>query len=66
MRIIVNGKEVDVPGELDLDRLMSHLSMPRERVAVELNEHVVPKARWGEIGIKNDDRLEIIHFVGGG
>ncbi|HUF05253.1 MAG TPA: sulfur carrier protein ThiS [Aridibacter sp.] len=66
MKIVVNGEVRDVPGGLNLKRLMEHLAMPNERVAVELNLDVVPKAKWPETTVKEKDKLEIIHFVGGG
>lgn len=55
-----------MPNEFNLTELLAHLSMPRERVAVELNEQVVRKKDWETITINDADKIEIIHFVGGG
>ncbi|MCO6512798.1 MAG: sulfur carrier protein ThiS [Aridibacter famidurans] len=66
MNIVVNGELKEVPAGLSLQRLMDHLEMPTERVAVELNLDVVPKAKWPEVDVKEEDKVEIIHFVGGG
>jgi len=40
--------------------------MKSDRVAVELNREIVPRDRWGDTSLKEGDRLEIVHFVGGG
>lgn len=66
MKIVVNGEPRDVPGGMDLEELMRHLAMPTERVAVELNLDVIPKAKWPETPVREEDKVEIIHFVGGG
>ncbi|QQS42518.1 MAG: sulfur carrier protein ThiS [Acidobacteriota bacterium] len=66
MKIVVNGEPKEVPLGLSLQRLIEHLEIPTERVAVELNLDVVPKAKWPEVDVKEEDKLEIIHFVGGG
>jgi len=66
MKIVVNGEIKQIPGSMDLARLIEFLSMPTERVAVELNKGVVPRADWAEVTVKDEDRIEIVHFVGGG
>ncbi len=66
MKIIINGETREVPGEMDLGELLELLSMPTERVAVELNRRVVRRAEWTAEKISEDDQIEIIHFVGGG
>jgi len=66
MRIEVNGETKEVPSGLVLDSLLDHLSLPRQRIAVELNREVVRKADWPATLIKDDDRIELVHFVGGG
>ena len=66
MKIVVNGETKEVPGEMDLGELLERLSMPVERIAVELNKKVVPKRAWREVFVRDGDNLEIVHFVGGG
>jgi thiamine biosynthesis protein ThiS len=66
MKITINGERKEIPGEMDLRQLLELLSMPTERVAVELNRRVVKKAEWEAERVGEDDRVEIIHFVGGG
>ena len=66
MKIVVNGEEKVIPGSMALSELLSFLGLPDERLAVEVNRDVVPRARWQETNVSEKDRIEIIHFVGGG
>jgi sulfur carrier protein len=49
-----------------LAALIESLGMKSDRVAVELNRDIVPRDRWSQTALKDGDRLEIVHFVGGG
>ncbi len=66
MRIIINGETKEIANELNLARLLETLALPNERIAVELNREVVRKKDWENIFIKDADKIEIVHFVGGG
>lgn len=66
MRVQINGEEREVPAGLDLAALLDHLSLPQQRIAVELNREVIRKGDWPVTKVEDDDRLEIVHFVGGG
>ncbi len=66
MNIVVNGEKKEVAENLDLSALLKHLALPDERIAVELNREVVRKKDWEMIKINDADKIEIIHFVGGG
>lgn len=66
MRIEVNGEQREVPAAISLKGLVEHLSLPAERLAVELNRKVVRRADWQNTTLSEGDRLEIVHFVGGG
>lgn len=66
MKIIINGEDKDIPENLNLSELLKHLKLPSERVAVELNREVIRRADWEKTEIKDGDKLEIVHFVGGG
>jgi len=66
MRLIINGKEQTVADSLNLTRLIEQLGMKSDRVAVELNREIVPRPQWSETLLHDGDRLEIVHFVGGG
>ncbi|REJ79024.1 MAG: sulfur carrier protein ThiS [Acidobacteria bacterium] len=66
MKVFVNGEVKQVPDGIGLGELLERLSMPDKRVAVELNREVIPKTRWAGTPLADEDKLEIIHFVGGG
>ncbi len=66
MKITLNGEIRELAEEVSLDRLLELFSLPSQRVAVELNREVVRKKDWEHITIKDADRIEIVHFVGGG
>ena len=66
MNIFINGETKEILTELNLNELLKHFSLPNERVAIELNKEVVRKKDWENIKISDGDRLEVIHFVGGG
>jgi thiamine biosynthesis protein ThiS len=54
------------PAPSTLAALIESLNMKPDRVAVELNLEIVPRDRWPQTPLKDGDRLEIVHFVGGG
>ncbi|MGB6231552.1 MAG: sulfur carrier protein ThiS [Litorimonas sp.] len=67
MHLIINGEDHDdLPDGLTLDALVRHLGLPERKIAIERNREVVPKSVYGELVLENHDRLEIIHFIGGG
>jgi sulfur carrier protein len=66
MKVLLNGETREISGELNLSDLLKRFSMPSERIAVELNREVVRKKDWENTKITEGDRLEVIHFVGGG
>ena len=62
----MNGEAREVADQLTLQELVAELSLTPERVAIELNLKVVRRALWAETALSEGDRLEIVHFVGGG
>ena len=66
MKVIINGDDHQFEGPITLSGLVERLSMKADRVAVELNLEIVPRNRWIETQLADGDRLEIVHFVGGG
>jgi sulfur carrier protein len=66
MRLKINGDEKEVANVSTLVDLVEHLAMKSDRVAVELNREIVPRANWEGTILKDNDQLEIVHFVGGG
>ena len=66
MQLVMNGVARTVPDGLTVATLIEHLGMKSDRVAVELNREIVPRNRWEATSLGENDRLEIVHFVGGG
>ena len=67
MNLVVNGEDMhDLPDGMSVADLLDHLSLPRQKIAVERNLEVVPKSTFEEVVLSDGDRLEIIHFIGGG
>ena len=66
MQLTINGKERTFADSLTLVELIEQLGMKGDRVAVELNNDIVSRAQWPETSLQDGDRLEIVHFVGGG
>jgi thiamine biosynthesis protein ThiS len=64
--IQVNGESREVAERATLSDLVGELSLAPARIAVELNHQVVRRDRWPETVLAQDDRIEIVHFVGGG
>ena len=66
MQIFLNGEIKEINRDFNLFELLDFFSLPRERIAIELNKEVVRKKDWKSIKVKDDDKIEIVHFVGGG
>lgn len=66
MQVYVNGERREVVDILSLQQLVAYLSLPPERIAIELNHEVVRRSEWAATMLKENDRVEIVHFVGGG
>jgi len=66
LRVQINGEGRDVADTLKLSELVNELSLAPERVAIELNQKVVRRDLWPTTILADGDRIEIVHFVGGG
>lgn len=66
MKVFINGETRQIEREVNLSELLEEFLLPQERIAVELNKAVVRKKDWASIRVKDADRIEIVHFVGGG
>jgi len=65
MNLTINGDERAFSVET-LSALVTELGMKPDRVAVELNREIVPREQWPQTLLHDGDRVEIVHFVGGG
>ncbi len=66
MKIYLNGEPREVPEGLTLVALLDWLKLPADRVAVERNREIAARSKWAETAIQPEDRLEVVHLVGGG
>jgi thiamine biosynthesis protein ThiS len=66
MRVYVNGESRELASMSSLTDLIRDLEFPATRIAVELNREVVRRNDWSGTMLHEDDRVEIVHFVGGG
>jgi len=66
MEVVINGEPRHVPPQTSLQELLRLLDLKEDRVAVELNRGIVKRDRWPETLLRDQDRLEIVQFVGGG
>ncbi len=62
----MNGEPREVEDNLSLPYLVNILKLKPEQIAIELNQQVVRRADWPTITLRPDDKVEIVHFVGGG
>ena len=66
IKIVVNGKFLTVNLKFSIRNLIEKLKTPIDKVAIELNEEIVDKKKLNKIFLKNKDKIEIVHFIGGG
>ncbi len=66
IKIKVNGKVKTVLNKSKLSDLLKNLKIPIKKVAIELNQEIIDKKRTSNIKLKKDDKIEIVHFIGGG
>jgi thiamine biosynthesis protein ThiS len=66
MKLQINGEARDFNPPLTRAGLLEQLEMKSDRVAVELNRSIVARDQWAKTNLAENDRLEIVHFVGGG
>ena len=66
IKIKVNGKVKLIKNNTKLSNLIKFLKIPVKKVAIELNQEIVDKKKLNKINLKNNDKIEIVHFIGGG
>ncbi|AOU99085.1 thiamine biosynthesis protein ThiS [Acidihalobacter yilgarnensis] len=66
MQIILNGQTHEVPDGLTARELVALLELEGRRLALEVNEEVLPRSRFDEYRLDAQDRVEIVHAIGGG
>ena len=66
IKIKVNGKYANIDKNQALSKLLKKLKIPIKKVAIELNQEIIDKKNITKIKIKKNDKIEIVHFIGGG
>jgi thiamine biosynthesis protein ThiS len=66
LTVIVNGNQIVIAEGSGIHELIKSLDLNAERVAVEVNRKIIRRANWDSTTISEGDRVEIVHFVGGG
>ena len=66
IKIKVNGKVNSIIEKTSLLKLLNNLKIPLKKVAIELNQQIVDKKNLKKIYLNKDDKIEIVHFIGGG
>ena len=66
MNIIVNGEELNIKSNTTVEELLDKLEIKDKVMAVAINMEIVKKDKWNSHIIKENDKLELLHFVGGG
>ena len=66
IKIKINGKINKIDDKTKLSDLVKNLKVPLKKVAIELNREIVDKRNLNKINLKINDKIEIVHFIGGG
>jgi sulfur carrier protein len=66
LNILLNGEPTTIPTDITTAQLVEMLELSGKRLAVEINEEIVPRSRYGSHRLQEGDRVEIVHAIGGG
>lgn len=66
MKIVVNGQERALTASVTVAALLDELGMTGQRVAVEVNQEIVPRSRHADFQLNDSDRVEVVFAIGGG
>ncbi|NDA22379.1 MAG: sulfur carrier protein ThiS [Proteobacteria bacterium] len=65
IKIIVNGRQITVNSKYSLKNLVDKLKIPLNKIAIEHNKEIIDKKKLNKINLSNNDKVEIVHFIGG-
>ena len=65
-KIKINGKKCTINPKMTLKEVIDRFKIPLDKVAIELNENIIDKKKLDKIRVNNKDKIEIVHFIGGG
>ena len=66
IKIKINGKIKSIIQDSNLSMVLKNLKIPLNKVAIELNQEIIDKKKINKIKLNNNDKIEIVHFIGGG
>jgi len=66
LRVTINGEECSLDRSVSVDVLLTQLGLEPAKIAVERNLEIVPRSKYRDVTVVEGDRLEIVHFIGGG
>ncbi|MBO6851581.1 MAG: sulfur carrier protein ThiS [Marinobacter sp.] len=66
MQVQVNGDGVELPAQATVADLIEHMALTGKRLAVEVNEDIVPRSQHPDFRLNDGDRVEVVHAIGGG
>ena len=66
IKIIVNGKQTTINSNFSLKNLVDKLQIPLNKIAIEYNKQIIDKKKLKKVILSRNDRVEIVHFIGGG
>ncbi len=66
MKIVLNGIEHDCPVDLTVEQLLAQHGFAGRKIAIEINREILPKSQHANHMLQADDRVEIVHAIGGG
>ena len=66
IKIKINGKIKSIIQDSNLSKVLKNLKIPLNKVAIELNEEIIDKKKLNKQILRNGDKIEIVHFIGGG
>ena len=66
IKITLNGKQMQIISRYSLKNLIIKLKIPLNKIAIELNKKIIDKKKISKIQLKKGDKIEIVHFIGGG
>lgn len=66
MNVVINGEERAFGAPMSVEALLRELGIDPRKVAVERNLEIVPKSTYDDVMVAEGDRLEVVHFIGGG
>ena len=65
-KIQLNGDPYEINGQTNLNELLNKLKIQKNKVAIEVNGEIVQKDKYQNLILRKDDKVEIVHFIGGG